>query len=62
MIHRYEGVAVAKVTGYIEADSQEDARELLACRQYGEIESITLQSLNLLDELDPDDTIEEELN
>lgn len=53
MVHRYEGVAVAKVTGYLEADSKEEARDLLAMREYGEISSISLQSLNLLDDLDP---------
>lgn len=53
MIHRYEGVAVAKVIGYIEAENQEEARELLAAREYGEVSEIYLQSLNLLDDLDP---------
>lgn len=53
MLHRYEGVTVAKVTGYIEADSQEEARDLLAMREYGEITDIALQSLNLMDDLDP---------
>lgn len=52
MIHRYEGVCVAKVTGYIEADTPEDARERLACRDYGEVTEIALQALNLMDDLD----------
>lgn len=53
MIHRYEGVAVAKVVGYIEADSQEEARALLEQREYGEITEVYLQALNLLDDLEP---------
>lgn len=53
MIHRYEGVAVAKVKGYIEADSKEEAKDLLMGREYGEVTDIYLQSLNLLDDLDP---------
>lgn len=52
MIHWYEGVAVAKVTGYIEADTQEEARKLLEQREYGEISRIDLQALNLMDDLD----------
>lgn len=59
MIHRYEGVCVAKVIGYVEADSAEAARELLRDREYGEVADIYLQSLNLLDDLDP---VEEEKN
>lgn len=57
MIHRYEGVAVAKVTGFIEADTPDEARDLLAMREYGEITGISLQALNLMDDLDP---VEEE--
>lgn len=57
MIHRYEGVAVAKVVGFIEADTQDEAREKLACRDYGEVSGIYLQALNLMDDLDP---VEEE--
>lgn len=53
MIHRYEGVAVAKVVGCIEAESQEEARALLEQRDYGEISEIYLQALNLLDDLEP---------
>lgn len=53
MLHIYEGVAVAKVRGLIEAESQEEARELLAMREYGEITDIALQSLNLMDDLEP---------
>ena len=53
MIHRYEGVCVAKVIGYVKADSQEEAREKLYQRDLGEIEDIYLQSVNLLDDLDP---------
>lgn len=52
MIHRYEGVCVAKVKGFIEADDQEEARERLAARDYGEVTDIYLQSLNLMDDLD----------
>lgn len=57
MIHRYEGVCVAKVKGFIEAEDQDEAREKLACRDYGEVTDIYLQSLNLMDELD---SVEEE--
>lgn len=53
MVHRYEGVAVAKVRGIIQADSQEEAREMLACREYGFITDIALQGLTLMDDLDP---------
>lgn len=45
--------------GYIEADSREEAKELLAQRELGELEDIYLQSVNLLDDLDP---VEEEKN
>lgn len=53
MIHRYEGVCVAKVTGYIEAEDQEEARALLEERDYGVITAISLQGLSLMDDLDP---------
>lgn len=56
-VHYYEGVAVAKVCGFIEADTQEEARELLMNRELGEVEAIYLQSVALLDDLDP---VEEE--
>lgn len=52
-MHTYEGVTVAKVKGIIEAESQEEARDLLAHREYGTITDIVLQSLNLMDDLDP---------
>lgn len=52
MIHRYEGVCVAKVTGFIEAEDPEEARNKLAERDYGEISTISLQALNLMDDLD----------
>lgn len=48
---------MAKVVGFIEADDQEEARDKLASRDYGEVTDIYLQSLNLMDDLDP---IEEE--
>lgn len=57
MIHRYEGVAVAKVTGFIEAPTQEEARALLEQREYGEIMRIDLQALNLLDDLDGEEEL-----
>lgn len=46
-------MAVAKVKGYIDAETPEEARDLLAERQYGEITDIYLQALNLMDDLDP---------
>lgn len=52
MIHRYEGVCVAKVRGYIEAEDQEEARIKLNNREYGEVIEIALQALNLMDDLD----------
>lgn len=57
MLHFYEGVAVVKVKGVIEADSSEEARELLYSGEYGEILETVLQPLTLMDDLDP---IEEE--
>lgn len=60
MIHRYEGVCVAKVIGYIEADTPEEAKDKLASRDYGSVSDIYLQSLNLLDDLDPQEDEEEE--
>lgn len=60
MIHRYEAVTVAKVIGYIEADSQEEARARVEEGECGEISKIYLQSFSLLDELDPPEGPEEE--
>lgn len=57
MIHRYEGVCVAKVKGFIEAEDAEEARAKLELRDFGEVTDIYLQALNLMDDLDP---VEEE--
>lgn len=46
--------------GYIEADTPEEAKDKLAGRDYGSISDIYLQSLNLLDDLDPQEDEEEE--
>lgn len=63
MIHVYEGVTVAKVKGFIEAEDAEEARAKLAARDYGEVTEICLQSLSLMDELDAEyETTEAEEN
>lgn len=48
------------VRGLVSADTQEEAREMLANREYGEVTDIVLQSLNLMDDLDPVEEGEEE--
>lgn len=45
-------MCVALVRGLVSADTQEEAREKLANREYGEVTDIVLQSLNLMDDLD----------
>lgn len=53
MIHRYEGVCIAKVVGLVEADTQEEVREKLHSQEdWGEIIDIALQPIALMDELD----------
>lgn len=56
MIHRYEGVCVAKVVGFVEADTPEEAREKLHTQEdFGEITDIFLQGISLTDELDAEE-------